>query len=250
MNIERFKIFRLPSLAGGLGVSIIVHGATVAAVVWILSARPPRAFEVAIRPSDPGGLPVTALEAMLEPPEPVETEVPVEWPTPPEPADPILTESFVAPPPPKRPAPLPIPDPSRLRLPRPQPVTEPVEAAEPLAEADTRPEPITEAEPTKSPSQDQDSSEPTILEALNPRPEYPARAIRRGLEGVVLLRVEVLLDGTVGNIRVQESSGSSLLDGAALSCVLGWKFEPARRQGRAVVEELDVPVRFELSDSR
>ncbi|MBI4230395.1 MAG: energy transducer TonB, partial [Planctomycetes bacterium] len=48
------------------------------------------------------------------------------------------------------------------------------------------------------------------------RPAYPALAIRRGYEGAVLLRIEVLADGAVGRVEVARTSGFAVLDRAAL----------------------------------
>jgi protein TonB len=45
---------------------------------------------------------------------------------------------------------------------------------------------------------------------------YPRRARRMGLQGTVALRFEILSDGKIRQARVQESSGSRMLDTAAL----------------------------------
>ncbi|HHJ12666.1 MAG TPA: energy transducer TonB, partial [Chromatiales bacterium] len=68
----------------------------------------------------------------------------------------------------------------------------------------------------------------------------------RGMEGRVLLRVEVGSDGRVTAIRVQESSGFRLLDDAALTTVRAWRFAPARREGKAIPGKVLVPIRFRL----
>lgn len=59
----------------------------------------------------------------------------------------------------------------------------------------------------------------------NPKPPYPMLARRRGEQGLVLLRVHVRVDGSVAEAEIKQSSGSTLLDDAALhtvreSCVL------------------------------
>ena len=61
----------------------------------------------------------------------------------------------------------------------------------------------------------------------NKRPIYPRIAIKRGWEGVVVLRVEVLDDGSVGSIIILSSSGRKILDKSALKSVRTWKFKPA-----------------------
>ncbi len=66
---------------------------------------------------------------------------------------------------------------------------------------------------------------PTPLTELNSPPGYPARAIRMGLQGTVLLSVEVDAMGWVASCAVQVSSGSSLLDSAAVRAVRKWRFD-------------------------
>jgi len=82
--------------------------------------------------------------------------------------------------------------------------------------------------------------------ADNPPPVYPAAARRRGLQGLVVLLVRVLPDGSAGALSVAESSGHDLLDQAALDAVAGWRFRPALRDGVAVEHDLEVPLRFVL----
>jgi protein TonB len=82
--------------------------------------------------------------------------------------------------------------------------------------------------------------------ADNPPPDYPAAARRRGLEGLVVVRVRVLADGTAGAAEVSESSGHGILDRAARDAVAGWRFRPALRDGQPVEQDLEVPVRFRL----
>ncbi|MBN2397174.1 MAG: energy transducer TonB [Deltaproteobacteria bacterium] len=80
----------------------------------------------------------------------------------------------------------------------------------------------------------------------NTSPHYPEIARRRGYEGEVLLSVMVLVDGTVGEVRVKKPSGHPILDRAAVRAVTAWEFEPARRMGIPVPLSVDIPVRFVL----
>lgn len=80
----------------------------------------------------------------------------------------------------------------------------------------------------------------------NPSPPYPEIARRRGYEGTVLLSVVVAVDGSVSELTVQQSSGYSILDRAAMKTVVRWKFEPARRMGIPVPLRVEIPVRFVL----
>ncbi|MBS7457475.1 energy transducer TonB [Coralloluteibacterium stylophorae] len=77
-------------------------------------------------------------------------------------------------------------------------------------------------------------------------PRYPARAVRRREQGEVLLAVDVDARGYPSGVSVARSSGSRDLDQAALEAVRGWRFEPARYQGRPVASRLQVPLSFSL----
>jgi protein TonB len=80
----------------------------------------------------------------------------------------------------------------------------------------------------------------------NPLPHYPKVARRRGYEGQTLLRVEVLKNGKVGQIKVMTSSGYKVLDKAALKSVKDWIFVPGTKGGVKIDQWVMVPVRFSL----
>lgn len=84
----------------------------------------------------------------------------------------------------------------------------------------------------------------------NPQPEYPLAARRMGWQGRVVLDVEVLADGSPGEVAVQQSSGREILDNAALRAVRGWRFVAARQGGYNVVQRFLVPVLFNLEIDR
>ena len=88
---------------------------------------------------------------------------------------------------------------------------------------------------------------PTYLK--NPAPLYPDSAKRRGQEGVVLLSVLVDKNGSPISIKLKKSSGSSALDDSAGKAVKNWKFKPALFGSTPVEFNVDVPIRFRLSDS-
>jgi protein TonB len=82
----------------------------------------------------------------------------------------------------------------------------------------------------------------------NPKPPYPPLARRRGYEGTVRLKVEVLASGKVGRIWVKNSSGYAILDRSALKTVKDWSFIPARFGNIPVKSTVIVPVTFKLKD--
>ena len=90
------------------------------------------------------------------------------------------------------------------------------------------------------------ASRPARPVAGNSPPHYPRLARRRGLQGRVLLLVEVSAQGEPGVLQVIESSGTKLLDNAARDAVARWRFQPALEGGAAVPAQIRVPVEFRL----
>jgi len=82
----------------------------------------------------------------------------------------------------------------------------------------------------------------------NPKPPYPQEARNKGHQGKVLLKVEVLPDGLVGEIEVKESSGYKMLDQSALETVKKWRFIPASKGGTAIHCWVHIPINFQLRD--
>lgn len=82
----------------------------------------------------------------------------------------------------------------------------------------------------------------------NPKPQYPAEARRRNLQGQVMLRVEVAPDGAPAAVTVSTSSGHATLDEAAIKAVQRWRFNPATRAGIPVAASAYVPIQFRLED--
>ena len=82
--------------------------------------------------------------------------------------------------------------------------------------------------------------------AQNPKPTYPQEAREKGYEGEVILRVEVLPNGRVGQIEVKNSSGYELLDRSALTAVKQWKFVPAKKGDTPIPLWVNIPVKFQL----
>ena len=73
------------------------------------------------------------------------------------------------------------------------------------------------------------SAEPAITSApkrlAHTNPEYPRGALRRGVEGSVLLEFSVDRHGNVVSPRVVESRPRGVFDAAALEALSKWKYE-------------------------
>ena len=80
----------------------------------------------------------------------------------------------------------------------------------------------------------------------NPKPPYPRIARRRKYEGVVVLKVEILPNGRVGELRVRRSSGHHILDKSALKTVKKWRFIPAKRGVDPIRIWAEIPIKFKL----
>ena len=77
-------------------------------------------------------------------------------------------------------------------------------------------------------------------------PKYPAEALASKVQGTVLLRVLVGIDGAPARVQIDRSSGDARLDAAAQAKVRDWRFNPARQAGQAVEGWVQVPVTFSL----
>ena len=153
----------------------------------------------------------------------------------------------------------PVPRPERVvpqATPRGEPVPEPianqpfiahsaVENQAPRIPAPAPEAPIQLATVTKA-----RASEPDYIARYlyNPPPQYPWQARRMGIEGRVVLQVEILQDGNAGRIEIRQSSGHELLDQAAIKAVGGWRFEAARIAGVPITAWAEVPISFRLTD--
>ena len=82
-----------------------------------------------------------------------------------------------------------------------------------------------------------------------PAPPYPASALRRNITGEVTLRVLVDAQGRPASAVIERSSGSKLLDEAALKFVLArWHFIPATQDGQSIEAYALVPINFVIDN--
>jgi protein TonB len=81
-----------------------------------------------------------------------------------------------------------------------------------------------------------------------PPPAYPRYLRKRGMEGTVLLRVEILADGSAGKVEVIEKSPFAQLDELAREKVRTWRFVPAHQGDKAIDSSMTIPVEFRLTD--
>lgn len=167
---------------------------------------------------------------------------------------------IVAPSPAPAAAPVPVPEP--VKTPPPKRAAPPVpvaaQAVTPVAATPTPPvtaavaAPVpTQAAAPVAPAPAVPDTEPDYKAAYlnNPTPPYPLSARRMGIQGRVVLNVEVLAEGSCGQALVQQSSGYAMLDNSALQTVKGWRFIPARQAGQSVTKWFRIPINFNLKDN-
>ncbi len=134
-----------------------------------------------------------------------------------------------------------------------KPLREKIEIAErkpsPQAEARVKTPAVEDDTPgRRDPDSRGDSTLAIPRQEGNPKPPYPEVARRRGYEGTLRLKVEVLASGKVGRIWVKKSSSYEVLDRSALKTVQNWRFIPAKFGGIPVKSTVIVPVTFQLKD--
>ena len=75
---------------------------------------------------------------------------------------------------------------------------------------------------------------------------YPAEARKNLEEGTVIIKFTVLATGKLENPEILQSSGSEILDAAALDSIQQWEFFPAMLQGKPIASKSSVPITFRL----
>lgn len=180
--------------------------------------------------------------------------VPTNWEPParPAPARPIVVQLDPLPPKPiTETSPPPTPQPVQPRNDTVRPVTPVTPIAPDPAPVFSEGEIATPALPDPGPAISEAPVGPvsgaTLAYDVAPPPRYPRIAVKDGLEGTVMLRVLVDVDGRPLEVVVERGSGHRVLDRAAREQVLEhWRFHPALRDGAPVQAWGLVPIEFRL----
>ena len=82
-------------------------------------------------------------------------------------------------------------------------------------------------------------------------PDYPPRALSRGLEGWVRVQFTITPTGTVKDATVVEAEPRGMFEDAALKAIARWRYNP-RVEGGVAVERVGVQtiIRFQLEQER
>jgi protein TonB len=154
----------------------------------------------------------------------------------------MIEPEHVPPPPPEPPKPTQQMAPPEIVVPKvevdvaPPPVPPQIQAAV-QTEAQPQPavpaQPSVEGPPATTPGTNTGQMHSAVFADANgcALPDYPSSAARNGETGTTTLALLVGLDGRVSSARVQQSSGSRVLDRAALNALSLCKFKPAMTNG-------------------
>lgn len=80
-----------------------------------------------------------------------------------------------------------------------------------------------------------------------PEPVYPPELLQQGIEGTVLLWARLGIDGRLTRVRIEASSGYTVMDHAALIAVQKWRLAPAKRNGKPLAKDVVLPIIFRIS---
>jgi protein TonB len=105
------------------------------------------------------------------------------------------------------------------------------------------PRPPTPPPPPPVPEADEPVTPPSPADG-NAAPEYPAAARSKGLEGVVILKIQISKTGEVTRIDVLRGSEPFLA--AALAAVRSWRYTPAHRAGKSTSYTRIVKIPFRI----
>ncbi len=157
----------------------------------------------------------------------------------------VMVTIVDAPPPPTDTPPPPV---KNLSPPKPSPVPPPPQA--PVVDVpEPRPSDIVTPPSPPSPPAPPTSIEASVdisSKAMNP-PRYPPAAFRAGIQGEVILIIDVDASGNVTNVTVEKSSRNRDLDRAAMEAARKWRFNAAEAGGKKAAGRVRVPVNFALN---
>ncbi len=165
----------------------------------------------------------------------------------------VMAEPEEAPPPPPEPPP---PPPPPEKKPEPKPKPKPPPKAPPSERAVKAPEPEPPPPPPVVQPSEAKPAEPAPApvqppradagQLNNPAPIYPSMSRRLREEGIVVLEILIKADGTVGEIKIKNSSGFKRLDETAVKAVKRWRYQPATQGGKSIDFWYEQPLEFSL----
>ena len=94
-------------------------------------------------------------------------------------------------------------------------------------------------------------SDRDVIPLVRIAPDYPPRALSRGLEGWVKVQFTITPTGTVKDPIVVDAEPKQMFDDAALKAIARWRYNP-RVEGGVAVERVGVQtiIRFQLENEK
>ncbi len=92
-------------------------------------------------------------------------------------------------------------------------------------------------------------SDRDVIPLVRIAPDYPPRALARGIEGWVQVQFTITATGTVKDPKVVNSDPKNIFDDAALKSISRWRYNP-RVEGGVAVERVGIQtiIRFQLDN--
>ena len=96
---------------------------------------------------------------------------------------------------------------------------------------------------------DEEITPPVLVKSVPP--VYPEEARKAGAQGMVFLRTEIRIDGTIGPIAAtKEVEGHPELTRAATDALKQFVFKPATKHGVPIAMTVELPIRFLLDGKK
>lgn len=92
---------------------------------------------------------------------------------------------------------------------------------------------------------------PVIIDSTLVRPEYPEAEKKEGIQGTVVLLVEVTDEGLVGTVEVDQAvPDHPAFSVNAIDAIRKWRFVPGEMDGKPVTCKVKIPIKYALDDSK
>jgi periplasmic protein TonB len=78
------------------------------------------------------------------------------------------------------------------------------------------------------------------------QPPYPSQLLRMGVEGKVVVRVQIGVDGRVKQVAIISADDPLFAEATERQALRKWRFKPATRDGTAIESWKQMTVRFEI----
>jgi len=93
-------------------------------------------------------------------------------------------------------------------------------------------------------------SDRDVVPLVRINPEYPQRALSRGIEGYVTIQFTITETGSVADAKVVEAKPQGMFEEAALKAISKWRYNPKVEDGVAVARKgIQTMLRFQLENN-